>query len=167
METDNNVSAFAQAGAIVAAIVGFTSSPLARFASPTGLALFGGIFALGLASMWLDKRLANQDKRWVSYLFAGIGLLGLIFLLGLASNASAVTDVRCEALEREMVARTEARADLAAVFTALGCRPQTNFYVQIKPPPGRAQALKARLDPGPQSSPVSAAPTSAAPRLHP
>lgn len=116
---------------IGAAVFAFFMQPLIKFidsahALPAALALSGGLILATTAI------LLNRDFLGILFGIAGM-FLGTGLLLNEVDNASKlanINDQRCMIIEKDMVSSKPSRNDLPDLFTAFGCRPQTNLLVQ-------------------------------------
>lgn len=106
-------------------VVQFAAQPLLPFAEPIILFAGGLALALGLGAfpLWVEA-----NDKFFYLLSMGCTAIGLA-LLGLceAQAANRVTTARSHCLKLEaamLLPPRHARADLPAVFTALGCKPQ-------------------------------------------
>ena len=111
----------------IAIVFGFVAQPLIRYVAP--LYLLGLAAVLGLAIILMD--FAFEVKvRLALFLFGitAVVLAGGLYILapGITAGytASVFNDSRCQHIQDHMLSGRPGRADDAAMFQALGCRPQ-------------------------------------------
>jgi hypothetical protein len=106
-------------------VIGFTVSPLLRFADPARFAISGGVLGLCLIATYM---IAFSDFRepWWSFICYGTAAAALVAIWTLydAGDAARVNDRRCLAIQRDMLSAHPRRTDGPDLFQALGCRPQ-------------------------------------------
>ncbi len=119
-------------------IVGFTVSPLLRFADPTRLAISGAILGLCLIATYMIA-FSDFAEPWWSILSYGAAAVALVAFWTLydAGDAARANDRRCLAVQRDMLSARPRRADSPDLFQALGCRPQGEGSVFAPLPKGR------------------------------
>lgn len=125
---------------IGAALFAFFLQPLVRYTDVHQCYPGVLIFTISLVDVFLafSQRL---HLAWVLLGAAGV-FVGLFMLVGViesASNAAPINDERCLKIEIEMLEPTPRRDDLAGIFTALACRPQSDRALQF---PSKVRAIQ-------------------------
>lgn len=117
-------------------VIGFTVSPLLRFADPTWLAWSGCILAVSLIANYVIAFTDFKEPWWTIICFVTFAaLVQIIVALGYAGEASTANDRRCQAIQTDMLSARPRRADAPDLFQALGCHPQGEGSVHAPPPP--------------------------------
>lgn len=115
-------------------VIGFTVSPLLRFADSTWLAWAGCILAASLIANYVIAFADFKEPLWTIVCFVTFGaVVQVIVALGYAGEASTANDRRCQAIQIDMLSARPKRADGPDLFQALGCRPQGQGSVYAPP----------------------------------
>jgi hypothetical protein len=106
-------------------VIGFTVSPLLRFADPTWLAVSGAILAIALIANYFIAFTDFREPWWtlICWITAG-SMIQAVVALQHAGSSSRANDRRCLAIQRDMLSARPRRSDDPDLFQALGCRPQ-------------------------------------------
>jgi hypothetical protein len=109
---------------IAVPLVGFVGQPLLRYASPAYLWVAGFSLAIGAAIVT-----AEHTRRSVPWVLFGLvcGVASFFALAAISDEAltnAYNNDLRCLAIQRDMLSAQPKRADGPDLFQALGCRPQ-------------------------------------------
>lgn len=132
----------------VGVLLAFFWQPALRFVAPFILTSISSLLVVGLVLAARGAATKNRKRARLQYACAfalGAGGVGeAIYFATLALAVSDANDQRCLALETRMLGNETGRGPNAALFQALGCRPQsTNSVNGIGEQPHAEAALKA------------------------
>lgn len=117
-----------------AAVFAFFAQPVLPFADPLDVFCAGGIFACVVVLVWTHSLQATTQSRQIFLsLVITAAMLLVIFQLIPAVEQAEANDRRCRLLEQEMIASTGRRVEIAALFSAVKCRPQLTERFAIPP----------------------------------
>lgn len=138
-------SAWLKAALLGAALMAFCLQPLVRFADAGEFMSGGALIAASLTGFAIFT-VREEDKYAIVWgtTAALMGLQGVWILTAAvfaANNAAAQNDVRCLAIQRDMLSAHRRIADGPDLFQALGCRPQGGGIIRVRP---TDRELKAR-----------------------
>lgn len=119
------------------AIIGYTASPLLKFADQASLFTWGGTLACGTFILTFGLLTDTGERTSKTVVFGMvvtlIGFIGMLVTLIFASQASDRTNFQCSLLERDMMAMAPSRTDSHDIYSALGCRQQMAGTLKFKP----------------------------------
>jgi hypothetical protein len=117
-----------------AATMSYFSLPILRYASPAFVLAFGLAVAVGVLVFVGENRTGGTlGWRLFSVLAVLVGIGGLLWHADTLLTASVSNDVRCDAIQKDMLSAQPRRSDDPDLFQALGCRPQGVGRVFAKP----------------------------------
>jgi hypothetical protein len=105
-------------------VTAFFSPPLLRYANPVPLSVAGMMLGFACWSAYRGSVLGKKGEMLKILLFGGGGLVLLVLVGQHSVAASLQNDALCRRLQISMVDAKPGQGDRAAVFEALGCRPQ-------------------------------------------
>lgn len=133
----------------VAIPFGYFAAPLLRFTDAATLAIAGTAIGVGASCTWMALRenWGRPHEIFYSVMLVG-GLAGLTYELKGAADVSYANNLRCTAIQRDMLSAHSRMANPADAFQALGCRPQGRTGIMVPPTDRETKARRPLPDGG-------------------
>ena len=133
--------------------VAYLCGPMLRFVTPDTLLIMCLFSTAGLSFLYsaVDSKFGSQ-RCVLSICVAGVSLfVAGVYLrsaLDEAQKGAAAADIRCLAIQRDMLSAHRRMVDGPTVFQALGCRPQGQGMIRVPPTDRELRAKRALKDGG-------------------
>lgn len=124
--TESKTTTLLAAAAAGGAAFSFLASPMLIYADPSFELLSGLFLMTGL--IFLTRIDPNESVWWSrsGYALVSIGAVAWATTLAFASLSNTAARAACMQLQRDMLSAHPTRTNAPEVFTAMGCKPQTD-----------------------------------------